>query len=73
MLIGQSAVRMREWIRMNLEVNFNVKKYRQSWSDQEIEAAIKGVRIEIKIEGEKCLSSFVGKEDEKVWEIFYGN
>ena len=66
MLIGQSAVRMREWIRMNLEVNFNVKKYRQSWSDQEIEAAIKGVRIEIKIEGEKCLSSFVGKEDEKV-------
>ncbi len=71
MLIGQSAVRMREWIRMNLEVNFNVKKYRQSWSDQEIEAAIKGVRIEIKIEGEKCLSSFVGKEDEKVWEIFY--
>lgn len=62
---------MREGIRMNLEVNFNVKKYYQLWSDQEIETTISGVRIEVKIEDEKCYSSFIGKENEKVWEIFY--
>jgi len=56
---------------MLLKVNFNLKRYRPSWSDQEIKTNIKDVEIEIKIEGEGCYSSFNGKETERVWEIFY--
>ena len=56
---------------MLLEVNFRVKKYRESWSNQEIKTSIKNVEVEIRIEGVECCSSFSGETDETVWEVFY--
>ncbi|MEY8393251.1 hypothetical protein AALB64_00215 [Lachnospiraceae bacterium 45-P1] len=56
---------------MLLEVNFRVKKYRESWSNQEIRTVVKSVEVAIKIEGVECCGSFSGKTDETVWEVFY--
>ena len=56
---------------MQIDVHFNIKKYRTDWSNQIIRTSIDGVDVNLDINDEKCHILLASAESE-IWDIFYG-
>lgn len=56
---------------MQIDVLFNIKKYRNDWSNQTIRTNIDGVDVNLDINGEKC-HFLLSSTKSDIWDIFYG-